>query len=318
VRLWRRRWFWIIAAALILTTASVFSAPGFLELLWRVKLNAAVRRLPDAAPLQSSDRLLVISPHPDDEVLACGGVILQALRAGASVDVVWLTSGDASELGEALAAKTAHPSASEMLDLGELRMAEARAAARILGLAPERLYFLGYPDDGLLRLFLDYYYAPYSSELTGANKVPYREAFRQGAAYTGKNLQKDLDTLVDRLQPTVVCVPALQDHHPDHRAAAYFALRSFGARHQLERLRFYMVHGGKHWPLPKGLHRRLPLAVAPRAKDLKWVKVQLPEADLDLKLAALREYESQMRVEAYFLKAFIRRNELFSLGVEPE
>jgi LmbE family N-acetylglucosaminyl deacetylase len=303
---------------LILIIACVFSAPGFVELLWRVRLNAAVSRLPDAAPLQSSDRLLVIAPHPDDEVVACGGAILQALRIGASVDVVWLTSGDASELVEAVASKTTHPDASEMFGLGEQRMAEARAAAQKLGPAPEHLYFLGYPDDGLLRLFLDYYYAPYTSPNTGACQVPYPRAFRRGAPYSGQNLQKDLDSLIDRLQPTVVLAPAMQDRHSDHRAAAYFTLRSLGARHQLNRLRLYMVHGGKHWPLPKGLHRRLPLGISPRAKDLKWVKLELPEADIGLKLAALREHKSQMRVDGYFLKAFIRQNELFSLGIEPE
>jgi LmbE family N-acetylglucosaminyl deacetylase len=318
VKFVRRRWFWILITAVIVATALVINAPGLVEFFWRIKLSAAVARLPAATPLTSSDRLLVIAPHPDDEVLACGGLIIQALGARASGDIIWLTSGDGYEWDEAVLAKTAHPNASAMQKLGEQRMAEARNAARVLHLAPERLHFLGYPDGGLLRLFLDYYYNPYSSHLTGARAVPYRGAVRPGASYTGENLELDLAKLIDQVQPTIVCVPAPQDRHPDHRAAAYFALRAFGARHQLDRLRLYLVHGGMEWPLPKGLHRNLPLAPAPRGKHLKWVKVDLTPAEEELKLAALREHKSQLRMMPHFLDAFIRQNELFSLGVEPE
>ncbi|WP_407938925.1 hypothetical protein [Meiothermus taiwanensis] len=35
-----------------------------------------------------------------------------------------------------------------------------------------------------------------------------------------------------------------------------------------ERLRFWMVHGGLEWPLPKGLHPQLPLEPTPWGKGL--------------------------------------------------
>ncbi len=43
---------------------------------------------------RAGDRLLVISPHPDDEVIGCGGALLQALLSQASVWVLYLTDGE--------------------------------------------------------------------------------------------------------------------------------------------------------------------------------------------------------------------------------
>ncbi len=42
-------------------------------------------------------RLLVIAPHPDDEVLGCGGTIIKAVKNGLEVIIVYLTSGDSKQ-----------------------------------------------------------------------------------------------------------------------------------------------------------------------------------------------------------------------------
>src|SRR6476646_8375445 len=41
-----------------------------------------------------SDSIVVFAPHPDDEVIGCAGIIMQALARGARVKVVDITSGD--------------------------------------------------------------------------------------------------------------------------------------------------------------------------------------------------------------------------------
>jgi hypothetical protein len=50
----------------------------------------------DTLRLLPNERILIIAPHPDDEVLACGGLIQQALALGDSVWVVYVTAGDGS------------------------------------------------------------------------------------------------------------------------------------------------------------------------------------------------------------------------------
>ncbi len=43
------------------------------------------------------DRVLVIAPHADDDVLGCGGVISRLVREGADVSVAVMTSGNAGD-----------------------------------------------------------------------------------------------------------------------------------------------------------------------------------------------------------------------------
>jgi LmbE family N-acetylglucosaminyl deacetylase len=76
--------------------------------------------------------VLVIAPHPDDEVIGCGGAIWLRAQRGERISVVFLTSG---ELGlKHLPREKAW----------RIREAEAKKAATILGL--RRLHFLRQPD----------------------------------------------------------------------------------------------------------------------------------------------------------------------------
>jgi len=58
-------------------------------------LGAATARVGAVLPpLDERVRMLVVSPHPDDESLAVGGLIQAVLAAGGAVDVLLLTDGD--------------------------------------------------------------------------------------------------------------------------------------------------------------------------------------------------------------------------------
>jgi len=90
---------------------------------------------PFGSPPELPRRVLVVAPHPDDEVFGCGGMLAWHARLGASVRVLILTDGAAGDPAQ----RAPH--------IEETRVAESRAAGRELGLADYR--FLGFADGRL-------------------------------------------------------------------------------------------------------------------------------------------------------------------------
>lgn len=89
--------------------------------------------------------ILVFAPHPDDEILGCGGMLARLTSGGGMATVIYLTSGDAGSL------------AGDPGELANIREREARQGAAVLGISD--LIFLRNPDgyleysrDNLIRL----------------------------------------------------------------------------------------------------------------------------------------------------------------------
>jgi LmbE family N-acetylglucosaminyl deacetylase len=264
--------------------------------------------------LGAQDRLLVVAPHPDDESLCCAGVMQQALRSGASVAVVWLTSGDGFEVDAMVVERSLRPRARGLESLARMRMEEARKAMTVLGVQPQKQYFLGYPDRGITHLLTDHDSVPYRSRYTGASAVPYSDALSPGAPYTGQALMKDFLTVLDREQPTLVLAASTADTHPDHHGSGDLARRAMETRGQIERLRYWIVHGGERWPRPLGLHPQLQQTPPPRGAGMVWSAFDVSAGDLAVKESAILQYRSQFRVMARKLQGYVRRTELFSDG----
>ncbi len=68
--------------------------------------------------------VLVLAPHPDDEVFGCGGAIMQHVAQNNPVTVIIATDGQAA---------TTHSDKSSLLNYIEIRKQESRKAAQILG-----------------------------------------------------------------------------------------------------------------------------------------------------------------------------------------
>lgn len=262
-----------------------------------------------------TDRVLVLAPHPDDEILACGGVIQQALARHLPVRVVFLTYGDNNQWSFSVYRK--HPVflPSAMRQMGEVRHNEAVAATEALGLHPDRLYFLGYPDFGTSRIWSHAWgsNAVFHSLLTHTCKVPYADAFRPGAPYKGEDVLADLTKIIREFQPTKVFVSHPADQNSDHRTLYLFtrvALWNLAAEMRPELLP-YLVHF-KDWPVPTGFHPLDELAPpVALAEQLPWQQLPLTEAECIAKHTALLKHTSQMDYSSHYLLSFIRRQELF-------
>ena len=87
--------------------------------------------------LTAGQPLLVLSPHPDDETLGCGGLLAAAGKAGIPAYVMILTDGAASH-----PRSRSYPPAR----LTALRRDEARRAVACLGMLEDHLRFLDLPD----------------------------------------------------------------------------------------------------------------------------------------------------------------------------
>jgi len=273
---------------------------------------AAARDLPSMPPIDPSARILVVAPHPDDESLCCGGLIAAARRAGAQVAIAWVTSGGGFRLDAMVVQKKARPKYADMRALARRRIDEAQDAARVLGVAADQLFFLGYPDRGVLALLLDHYESPYRSKYTGASAVPWEQALNPGSPYDGASLERDFAQVVDRVKPTLVLAPSPYDAHPDHRASGILAIRIFGARGELDRVNYWIVHGGRAWPRPRGLHPERSQTPPPRGRSLPWMQFPLDGGSREAKRLALRRHETQLKVMGRKMMSYVRATELYS------
>lgn len=46
--------------------------------------------------LEPRDRILVLSPHADDEVVGCGGYLLKARNMGSEIHIIYIHVGNSS------------------------------------------------------------------------------------------------------------------------------------------------------------------------------------------------------------------------------
>jgi LmbE family N-acetylglucosaminyl deacetylase len=268
-------------------------------------------------PITSATSLLVVSPHPDDEVLCCSGVIQRVLHAGGRVSIVWFTSGDGSELDLLVVEKSLFLRPSKLRELAVRRMQESRDAAAVLGVPADRLYFLGYPDRGILPLFTDYYITTYRSRFTTASAVPYPGTVSPGRPYTGQNLEHDFESVLDKVHPTMVLAPSPRDAHPDHRATGLVTIRAMVRRNELSRVRYWIVHGGEFWPVPRGYEPDLQMTPPPLGHGLSQTPFKLEPDEEQRKRQAISAYHTQMEVMSSFLLSFVRTTELYSTTPMP-
>jgi LmbE family N-acetylglucosaminyl deacetylase len=267
---------------------------------------------PPMEPPRAGERILVVSPHPDDETLCCAGYIQQAVRNGAQVPIVWLTAGDGFELDALLVEHHLRLKGLGMRRLGAQRMDEARAAGERMAVPAANLYLLGYPDRGIRALLDSNRSNPWRSPYTETSAIPYLRVLSPGAAYTGDNLERDFAAVLNAVRPTRIIVSAPEELHPDHAAAPRLVSRVLEARAQQISVHYYLIHAGHGWPAPRGLHPELALTPPPTAAARTWQSFELTPELLEGKRVTLAAHRTQMEIMRPFLDSFLRSNELFA------
>ncbi len=185
--------------------------------------------------------ILVIAPHPDDESLVTGGLTHRLVAGDAHVELVLATAGEGSRAGGTPAA------------LGAARTAEARTAARLLGI--REVHELGLPDGGL---------QDHLDALTAA-----------------------LRGHVDRVRPDVILTTWWGDGHRDHLAVNAALARLAEDHGDLP------VWGGEMWtPVPAtNLVDLSPEDVEAKARAVAAHRTAARAFDLEARLA-LDRYRS--------------------------
>jgi LmbE family N-acetylglucosaminyl deacetylase len=173
-------------------------------------------RVTAALAIGPGQRWLVLAPHPDDEVLATGGLLQRLAAARVPVGVLLLTNGGNNPWPQRWLERRWSLDAEASARWGARRQAETERALAHLGLDPrEVLTAIGWPDGGLTQL-LDT--DPEGCVARLANEF-------------------------ERTRPTHVAVPGAGDRHPDHNAAAVMAVLAAERLAQAPRLLSYQIHG---------------------------------------------------------------------------
>jgi LmbE family N-acetylglucosaminyl deacetylase len=126
-------------------------------------------------------KIIIFSPHPDDETIGCGGTIAKKIAEGYEVLIVVMTDGKYAF------SKILNIDSDPMPDeLKHIRKEEMKKAAKILGIMERNLIFLDFEDGSL------------QNNMEEAERI--------------------VTELLKMYRPVEVYFPYKSDVHPDHRA----------------------------------------------------------------------------------------------------
>ncbi len=215
----------------------------------------------DNEALTKYDGLLVIGPHPDDEMLGFAGLVAAYREQGKPFAVIVTTDGDAyCEACRFWKTSSVRGATCDALDLSnlatpepdsfaEVRRGESAAAAAALGLPPPT--FLGYPDTGLG--------AAWKNLAAGEPKKPLRRSdfgkcsdcetceggYDEGPAteLTAETLMASLrERIAATSERTLLATTHWLDGHADHAALGSFVRQLNGELDRPRAVAYAVIH----------------------------------------------------------------------------
>jgi LmbE family N-acetylglucosaminyl deacetylase len=203
--------------------------------------------------------LLILAPHPDDEVLGFAGLADMFLQQGKKVRTVVVTDGDGycdactlwntgSIAGATCDAQTlSNLKTPERDSFAEYRRQESINAAKILGHPVPG--FLAYPDTGIAAAWANHQSGGYEKPLHRSDFSMCSDCDSCGLGYGGgpatklnsASLYRDLSGLLEEARPrTLIATTHPLDSHGDHSALGHF-VREIAEERSYERTIAYSV-----------------------------------------------------------------------------
>lgn len=154
------------------------------------------------------EKVLVIAPHPDDEINLAAQLIIELHKLKAEVYVLYTTNGDAD------------------FKIGNRRLGEAIRALSLIDIPEKNIIFLGYANDWKEGTHIFESNELVTSKLgktkTNALKTHPEYCYRKYGKHHDfiySNFKQDFKDVINELLPDLlICVDF--DKHPDHRAAS--------------------------------------------------------------------------------------------------
>jgi len=265
--------------------------------------------------IDKNDKIIIFSPHPDDETVPAGGLIQKAKEKNASVLVVCITDGSASMNKKDYKKFLFEKNLKTNKTLPEMRNQELIESMHQLGLNDSNIICLGYPDTGIKSMFETNWYTPYNSKtyFNSFNESHYNFSYTKNVEYSGKNLDSDLKNIINDFNPTIVVYPYSNDVLPDHSATNAFVTQALIETNYNGMNYTYIVHTGDYWPTPHFYFPwgRIKPPLSLLNPDIKWESLDLNSKEINNKIKAVNKYQTQLYGGSNYLLSFLKTNEIF-------
>lgn len=252
-------------------------------------------------------RILVLIPHPDDEVILFGGLIQRAQTENCPVYVALVTNGDYEASTE---------------EEGRIRPAETLDGLSVLGLPESRVILMGYADIGMKKKesFLYRLYAAENEKAilpshVGTNTYGldfhadfHRELHGEPAPYTREAFREDLKELVKIVDPDMIFTTHPRDAHGDHAGLSMF-VAELAPRAAVYAGFTHAAQGDSAWPLAGDYF------TCPPGLEEEWetaARLDLTEEEQRKKGMALEMHKAALKPDAVdYLHSFVKREEVY-------
>jgi LmbE family N-acetylglucosaminyl deacetylase len=254
--------------------------------------NNQVKNYPTFSKINSSDRVLIFAPHPDDESLSSAGLIRYCVENNVSVHVVVVTNGGKGKIGG-------------------IRHSETLNATEQLGLSSANVTFLDYPQ-AVNHLFNENW-DPNHSYSDGSHHNSF--AYDPNSSYCGESLESNIETMIQDYKPTIIIYPRLDDDNSDHWGTGSFVDYAVNNMGYQAKMYSYLVHDDETlWPFPRSYYPQSTMLPPSYLKNqTNWLIFPLNNSLEQSKFNAVNCYQSQMKKDSVFLKSFVKANELFAV-----